>query len=216
MCNPSDFVQDQFSKRYWSEVPTILRTAYRSVDELVKDTPWLQIPSAEDNRGRLVSHAVDFGFSRAIERGAIACDFRWAPFAQPTGRYLELRFSHSTASISRVADPMRQPRNVVFRENARLRTQLVFDLPEMKDDLQVIGAPHFLIVHGYKSLDFAHIGVPASDSKSKYLWRSENLMNLAHKIPDERPPAEDTDVNLDELNLLKEDIERWRRNNGEE
>ncbi|KEP69644.1 hypothetical protein DL1_03145 [Thioclava dalianensis] len=209
-----DFVQDQILRREWSVFPTVLRTAYAAVAELVKDTPMLQVESAEDNRGRLIAWAVDKQLVTAIENGSITCDYRWKPFAKPTGRYLEMRFAHSIATVSQTADPTIQPRNVVFRENARLNNQGSFDLPEFKAP-EISGLPHILLIHGHKSLNFAHFGIPASDSKTKFNWRSTNLLDIPHLVEDDRPAPEHTDDILDEMNLLKEQIEKWRRDNGD-
>lgn len=215
MTAPEIFIKDQFPRKKWPVVPTVLKTAYKAAEDLVRDTPFLQVESAAGNKGRLISSAVDFGLVRAIESGSLDCDFRWSSFARPTGQYLELRFSHSTASVSQVAIAAHQPRNVVFRENARIRNQRVFPFPEFEDEQVVTGLPHFLIVHGHQTLDFAHIAVPSSESRSKYAWRSSNLMKLPHEIVTGDPPTEDTDYDLDELELLKEDIERWRRDNDD-
>lgn len=215
MLNPEDFVKDQIALRYWPVFPTVLKTAYAAVEDSKKDVPYLQVKSAHENTGRLISLAVDFGVQRAIESGALNCDFRWREYARPTGHYLELRFSHSTASISQVTDPKRQPRNVVFRENARLNNQMILDIPELKDDLEISGVPHFLLVHGHQSLDFAHFGVPLATSKTKYSWLSQNLINIPHIIETSGPDTEDTDYDLDEMNLLKEDIDKWRKDHGD-
>lgn len=216
MTRPEDFIEDQIPLSQWSVIPTVLRTAYAAVDGLVEDSPLLQVESAKDNKGRLISWAVDFGLRRAIENGSLKCDYRWREFAQPTGRFLELRFSHSTASVSQVADPARQPRNVVFRENARLNNQFVFELPEFEEEKKITGLPHFLLIHGHQTLDFAHIAMPSHLSKTRYSWRSSNLMRLPHEIASDKPATEDTDSALDDLQLLKEDIEKWRRDNGDE
>ena len=216
MTSPEAFVQDQIPKSKWSAIPTILKTAYAAVGDLVKDNPILQIESALDNNGRFISYAVDFGFRRAIESGMIDCDFRWRDFARPTGRYLELRFSHSTASISQVAVAAKPPRKVVFRENARLRNQGLLPYQEFAEELMVTGLPHLLIVHGHQTLNFAHIAIPSSESKSEYAWRSLNLMKLPHEVVSDAPPPEDTDYDLDELELLKEDIDKWRRDNDDQ
>ena len=84
------------------------------------------------------------------------------------------------------------------------------------EELTVSGLPHLLIVHGHQKLNFAHIAVPSSESKSEYVWRSLNLMNLPHEVVSDAPPPEDTDYDLDELELLKEDIDKWRRDNGDQ
>lgn len=214
MTDPMDFFKDQVPMSCWPTVPTVLRTAYSAVEELVKSDPILQVESAEDNKGRLIAWAVDFGLKRAIDNGSFPCEYRWREFAKPTGRYLELRFSHSTASVSQVENPRRQPRNVVFRENARLRAPYLFS--EIEDEEPIAGAPHFLLVHGYQQLNFAHFGAPSATSRAKWSWLSRNLMSLPHEMSAEGPETEDTDIDLDALNLLKEDIERWRRDNGEE
>lgn len=216
MANPELFLKDQLPVNTWPTFPTILRTAYAAADDLVKNSPVLQIESADDNKGRFISWSVDFALRRAIELGSIPCDFKWVPFAQPTGRYLQLRFPHSTASVSQVADPKFQPRNVVFRENARLRNQGVLDLPEFKEEQKILGLPHFLLLHGYKSLNFAHFGLPSPDSKKEWSWLSKNLMNLPHEISSDLPPTENTEIDFNEVSLLKEDIERWRRDNGQD
>jgi hypothetical protein len=216
MADPEVFILDQFPRSSWPAVPTLLRTAYAAVGEIVQDEPMLQIESAEDNRGRLITWAVDFGFVRAINSGAINCEHRWRDFARPTGRYLELRFPHSTASVSQVANPARQPRNVVFRENARLRNEWLFPFPEFQEEMRIAGLPHWLFLHGHQSLNFAHIAVPSPDSNFDFVYRSTNLMNIPHEMPSDVPPPEHTDDALDEIALLKEDIERWRRDNGDE
>lgn len=216
MANPEFFLKDQLPPNVWPMFPTILRTAYAASDDLVKNSPELQIESAADNKGRLIAWCVDFALQRAIELGSIPCDFRWKPFAQPTGRYLELRFSHSTASVSQVADPKFQPRKVVFRENARLRNQGVLDFQEFRDEQKISGLPHFLLLHGYKNLNFAHFGLPSAESLKEWSWLSSNLMNIPHEISSDLPPAENTETDFNEVSLLKEDIEKWRRDNGED
>jgi hypothetical protein len=211
MADPADFFRDQLPPRYWSIVPTVLKTAYAAATEMMKSDPILQIESAQDNKGRVISWAVDFGLKRAIENGSLPCDFRWQDYAKPTGRYLELRFTHSTASVSQVEDPDRQPRKVVFRENARLRVQSMFEGFEEEEPLS--GVPHFILVHGYQTLSFAHFGLPSATSSRKWEWYTENLMNMPHEIQAEGPPPEDTDTDFDEVNLIKEEIEKWRRDN---
>lgn len=215
MLHPEVFVKSQFPASYWPAVPTILKTSYAAVDALFEDNPFLQVNSAQDNKGRFFSYAADFGFERAIKSGTFDCDYEWKEFARPTGRYLELKFPHSTASISQVSDATCQPRSVVFRENARLRTQAVLPFDELEQEMEISGLPHFLFIHGHQSLDFAHIGVPSATSKTKFSWRSPNLMKMPHEVsnPDE-VKAEDTDYDLDALNLIKEDIEKWIRDHG--
>ncbi len=215
MIDPEDFIKDQLPLVRWPSIATVLRSAYAAAAELAKDTPILQIESAADNHGRLVSWAVDLGLQRAVESGALECDFRWRNFASPTGRFLELRFPHSTASVSQVASPLKQPRKVVFRENARLRNQGTFDFAEFREEQKISGMPHFLLIHGHQDLNFAHLGVPSADSSREWSWLSRNIMGIPHEVSSDQPPPENTDSDFEELNLLKEEIEKWRRDNDD-
>lgn len=211
MADPLEFFKDQLPQVKWPTIPTVLTTAYAAAQDLIENSPILQVESARDNGGRVVTWAVDFGLKRAIENGSLPCDFRWCEFAKPTGRYLELKFSHSTASVSQVRNPKRQPRNVVFRENARLQSPDLLSV--LEEEKPVTGLPHFFLVHGYQNLDFAYFGLPSPNSARKWEWQSDNLMRLPHILASEGPATEDTDIDLEELGLLKEDIERWMRDN---
>ena len=209
------FLLNQVPLRHRILFPPVLKSAYAAVDAIVKAEPVLQIPSAEDNRGRIVSWAVDHGFKRLIESGAWPVDYRWSYFAKPTGRYLQIRLSHSALSVSQVADPTIQPRDVIFRQNARLNNrEPYFALKEFDDTRFVVGLPSFLFIHGHQELAFAHIGVPHPIHRRDYIYRTPNLLTLPHEIPSDLPPVEDTDT--EEVMSLKEEIDRWRRDNGVE
>lgn len=207
------FVADQFPRALQSLIPTTLKTAYDQAAIIAKSDPVFQIESAVDNRGRLITWTVDFAFKRAIESGKLPFDFRWRPFAKPTGRYLEIRLSHSVATISQIADPKHQPRNVVFRQNKRLNNEPFFDLDEFRDEREVHGLPHFIIAHGHQDLSFAHIGVPHAVHQRDWIYRTPNLMQMPYALPEETLPIEDTD--FDATMELRDEIEKWRRDNGE-
>lgn len=212
------FLRDQVAPKIWPVFATVLRTAYAAADGLVQDNPILQVESAKDNKGRLIQWAVDFGLERAVETSLLPCDYRWQPFANPTGRYLELIFSHSRLTVSQVQSPKRQPRRVVFRENAKLGNgQSVLDLGdviESERDEEVVNLPHILLLHGHQSLDFAHLSIPSATSSTRLLCTSENLLRLPHAIPETGPAPEDTDYDLEAMKLLKERIEKWQKDNG--
>ena len=208
------FLLDQVPTRHRVLFPPVLKNAYAAVEQIVKAEPIFQIPSAEDNRGRLVSWAVDFGIKNLIESGRWPVDYRWATFAKPTGRYLQVRLSHSVLSISQVADRKAQPRDVVFRQNARLNNEPYLALEEFDDTRAIAGLPSFLFVHGYQELAFAHLGVPHSNHRRAYIYQTSNLMDLPHEITSDVPPVEETDTEA--VMSLKEEIEKWRRDNGYE
>lgn len=206
------FLRDQIPPRLWPLIPTTLTTAYKAAQTLIDAEPILQVSSASDNRGRIVSWAVDLGFQKLIEGGQWPFDFVWPHFYRPTGRYLKIILSHSILTISQISNPTRQPRDVVFRHNARLsnRQMPLFDLDESEKD--VTGLPHFLLLHGYQGLRFAHLGVPNVIHGLDYLYRTRNLMTVPHEVQMDLPPAEDTDIEA--VMTLKSEIERWRRDHG--
>lgn len=213
------FLLDQFPLRHRALIPPVLRNARAAAATIAKGEPILQVPSAKDNHGRLISWAVDFGIEKLIQSGRWPVDYRWCWFAQPTGRYLEVRFSHSVLTISQVSDPTIQPRDVKFRENARLNNQRSFNFPEINDARSPAGVPSFLLVHGRAERgelenEFAHIGVPHPDHKRDWIYRTNNIMAMVQTVDDELPPVEETDA--DAIITIKEEIEKWRRDNGTE
>lgn len=213
------FLLDQVPLRYRALIPPVLRDARAAVAIMAKAEPVLQVPSAEDNRGRLISWAVDLGIQKLIESGRWPAECRWRYFAQPTGRYLEIRLSHSVMSVSQVADPAVQPRDVKFRQNARLNNQPSFRLSDFDDTRSVAGLPSFLLVHGRAvrgemESEFAHIGIPHPIHSRDYIYKTPNLMSMVHEVRSDLPPVEDTDT--DAVLSLKEEIEKWRRDNGHE
>lgn len=214
--HPELFLNDQLPQSCRSRIAPALNTAYQAARDLIASEPILQVESARDNHGRIISWTVDLAFQRLIESGRWPFDFRWRPFAQPTGRYLEVRLSHSVMSISQVSAAAQQPRDVRFRHNARLRNQRVFAFDEFKDELQVQGLPHLLLIHGHQQLHFAHVGLPDPDHGRGYIYQTGNLMRLPFEVPSPVPATEVTDVEPEiSLKDLKEQIERWRRDNDD-
>ena len=179
------FLLDQVALRYRALIPPVLRDARAAAATVAMAEPILQVPSAEDNHGRLISWAVDLGIQRLIQSGRWPVECRWRPFAQPTGRYLEIRLSHSVMSISQVADASVQPRDVKFRQNARLNNQPSFLLRDFDDTRSVAGLPSFLMIHGRVvrgdlENEFAHIGVPHPIHGRDYIYKTPNLMEMVH------------------------------------
>ncbi|MDQ0324227.1 hypothetical protein J2R99_000076 [Rhodopseudomonas julia] len=192
-----------------------MKTAYQTVEKIVADEPVFQVPSAVDNRGRIVAWAVDLAFVRLIDSGRLPFDYQWKTFNHPTGRYLEIRPSHSVVTISQVADPKKQPRSVRFRENGRMNNEPFFPLPEFADEQEIKGFPHLLLVHGHQQLNFAHLTVPHPMHHRDYRFRTDNLLHMAHEVPTSGPPVEDTDTDFESTELLKQDIEKWRKDHGD-
>lgn len=208
--NAEQFLNDQLPPAHRADIPTTLQLAYAAGKMLCEQEPILQVTSAVDNRGRIISWAVDLAFQRLIETGKWPYDFSWKSFARPTGRYLQIRLSHSVMSISQVEYPDFQPRNVAFRANARITNQQwLFD----DEEHEVQGRPGFLLLHGYQTLTFAHVAVPHKEHRDGFIYRTPNLMALPHEVPEPFPPAEETDHEA--ILSLKEEIEKWQRDHGE-
>lgn len=214
--SPRHFVEDQFPTSLRHLIPTTLKTAYRAAEDIVADNPLLAMAEMRGELGRVIAWAVDFGFNRLVESGALPFDKSWEWFERPTGRYLALRPSHSVITISQIADPVKQPRNVLFRQSARVSNQPFLDLPGFEAEANLAGDPHILLTHGYQALTFAHLCVPDPCHSKGYRFRSENLLNIPHEVRADGPPIEDTDIDLEALATLKEDIERYRRDHGGE
>lgn len=207
------FLRDQVPFGLRAYIPATLKAAYEAASLLIKDEPILNVASAQDNKGRVIQWAVDLGFERLCQSGQWPFDFRWRPFERPTGRYLEIRPSHSLITISQVADPNAQPRDVRFRENKRLTGQgWISGLPN-PNEKPVGGEPHILLLHGYQNLNFVHLGIPRGEHASGYHYRSQNLMLLPHIVNTSEPPPEDTDIEA--ILTLKEEIDRWRKDHAE-
>ncbi len=208
------FLFDQIPLALRPAIPATLKNAYAAAAMLIDGEPILNVPSAVDNRGRILQWAVDLGFHRLVTSGQWPFDADWRYFERPTGRYLEIRPSHSVLTISQLSDPKKQPRDVRFRANKRLgATGWLHGLPNPKDqETSSSGVPHILLIHGHQSLNFAHLGIPNENHRRGYLCRTANLMLMPHELEAPEPPPEETDYEA--VITLKEEIDKWRRDNG--
>ncbi|CAN5183300.1 hypothetical protein BH09PSE1_BH09PSE1_15630 [soil metagenome] len=207
------FLQDQVPLALRPLIPATLKTAYAAADAAIKAEAILQVVSAEDNKGRIVQWAVDLAFERLVKSGQWPFEYRWRPFARPTGRYLEIRPSHSVLTISQVANPKKQPRDVRFRANKRLASQGWLEgLPNPNESPVPGSEPHVLLVHGYQGLNFAHLAMPNEDHRKGYRFRTNNLLLMPHEVEGSEHPMEDTDIEA--VMTLKDEIDKWRRDYG--
>lgn len=211
MTEAEAFLLDQVPMVHRAKIPTTLKTAYDAARVVAAGEPILQVPSARDNYGRIIQWAVDFGFQKLVESGAWPYAMRWRPFALPTGRYLEIAASHSVITISQCSDPKKQPREAVFRINKRLNNQGCFK-EILGEPEPAHGLPHILLMHGYQQLDFAHLAMPREEGG--FHTRTPNLMLMPHEIASPEPPMELTDQEA--VMTLKEEIDRWRKDNGDQ
>lgn len=69
------FLLDQFPVKYRALIPAVLRNARASAATLAKSEPILQVQSAKDNFGRLISWAADLGVEKLINSGRWPVDY---------------------------------------------------------------------------------------------------------------------------------------------
>lgn len=214
MVDPKAFLDDQFPRRYRALLPQSLRNAYAAVESLAKDEAILQVESARINLGHVRAWAADLAIERLLKAGQWPFDYRWASYQRPTGKWLRIHLGASTMSISQVTHEKAIPREAAYRANNVLNNMPFLGLDDsFKEEESVRGLPHLLLVHGYQQLDFIHIGMPnprASDFG--YIYQTPNLLLEPQVIDDGLPPAEGTDAQV-EVELLKEELRKWRRDN---
>ena len=209
-----EFLKDQFPIHQQVLLPPVVKAAYTAVADLVRDTPFLRVPSATFNLGRVLTWAVDHAVENLIQSGQWEVDYRWRTFGSPqaTGSYIEIRFSHSKMTISQTPDSSRQPRNVHFRENARLFNSPLLPFAELKNERSVTGRPSLLLIHGHKELSFLHVAMPHAVRRHVYICKTANLLTLPQEVIQTGPPVEDTTFR--NTLTLKAQIEKWLRDNA--
>jgi hypothetical protein len=207
------FLRDQVPPKIQSLIVATVKKAYAAAEKEIRESPILSVRSADDNRGRVIAWAVDHEFEKIINSGQWPCAYHWPTFARPTGHYPEILLSHSVLTISQVDDASQQPRDAIFRANKRLRNERYFDLPEFEIENRVIGLPHILLMHGYQTLSFVHLGIPSDKHLAGYIYRTPNLLNLPYEVVAPYAAPENTDTDL--IITLKEEIDQWRRESGQ-
>lgn len=206
------FLLDQIPVAQRAIVPTTLKNAYSAAKLVIDSEPIFNIPSGVPQQGRIIQLAVDAAFEKLVVSGQFGRDLRWRSFEKPTGRYLEILFSHSALTISQVSNPDKQPRDVRFRRNKRLASQITMEF--MGDEpVDTTGLPHILLLHGHQALDFAHLAIPEPLHWLGFQHKTKNLMLMPHAVPVQEVPMEDTDVEA--VMSLKEEIDRWMRDNNQ-
>lgn len=204
------FLLDQVPLAQRASVPTTLKNAYAAANLIVSQEPTFNVESAKANKGRIIQWAVDFAFEKLVKSGQWGRDYRWRSYEKPTGRYLEILFSHSALTISQVTNTAKQPRDVGFRRNKRLDSQITMDI--LQDEKEnTSGLPHILLLHGHQSLDFAHLAIPEPMHWLGFQHKTANLIQMAHAVSEPEIPMEETDIEA--VMTLKEEIDRWRRDN---
>ncbi|WP_157958441.1 hypothetical protein [Salinicola lusitanus] len=206
------FLQDQLPQKYQRHIRSALQTAYAAAAQLAADEPILATASATDNHGRLISWATDLAIEKLITTGVWPFDYAWVHFNRPTGRFLRVELPDSYLSISKVSCFKKPPRKVGFRGNAALSNQSYLFESMEQERKRIVGQPSFVLVHGHKSLNFAHIGM-SEPNQNEWIYRTGNLLDMVHSIENsDLPPVESTE---ESVLTLKQDIEKWRRDQNE-
>jgi hypothetical protein len=218
----SEFLISQIPVKHQVLLSPAVRTAYAAARILMEASPVYQMPSAQDNRGRFVSWCVEFAIMALIRSGKWPADFEWQEYGlidsstglvrKGTGHYLVVKLPGAQLTINQVDDPRKQPRDVKFRQNARLANQPLLDGWEIAEDPEQ-GLPVIHLNHGHRELNFLHLGMPNPEHKRGYAFRSDNLLLLPHEVASDTTRVEQTD--FDEAAItLKADIEKWRKDHA--
>jgi hypothetical protein len=212
-----DFVESELPREHQIKLPPALENAYAAVAALYKNEPLFSVTSAIYGKGHVVAWAVDLQIERLIKGGQLPFDYRWVPFEKPTGRFLQLRLSASTLSISQLQHKASLPRPADFRHNRILNNNLWLDLPEFEDEHRISGLPHLILTHGYQTLSFAHVGLlNRVGRRLVWTYRTPNLMDLPRIVAPDMPPPEGIDIEIDvSVRELKDEINRYVRDHTE-
>ena len=203
---PEAFLNEEFPRKYQALLPGTIKLAYEAAESLARDNPILQVGSVQ--HGRLRSWATDRAIERLIKTGQLPFDYDWHDYAKPTGKYLRVRLESSIMSVSLVSNCSKPPRKVEYRSNNALGNSQAELFPETVEEQKITGLPYFLLVHGHKNPDFAHIGMPAPDSKT-WAHISPNLMQLPHEnLTKDVPPVKAVDTEA--VLSFKEDLAKWQ------
>jgi hypothetical protein len=170
-------------------IPTALRRAYATADQMIERHPQLSTPGGKYQRGDLIAHAANYEFERLTKTGSLPFVPSWEPYARPTGMHFVMRSPRANITICQVDDPEIRPRNAVYRNryaipNAPFLFKVMNEEVERDKERRLIH-----IVHSYQNLRFAHLTLP-HPSADKNVWCSQNLMKIPHVITSDLPPAE--------------------------
>jgi hypothetical protein len=216
------FLVSQIPLKHQVLLPPAIKAAYAAAGMLMASSNVFKMPTAQDNRGRFVSWCVEFSLMMLIRSGRWPVDFHWEEYGridpatrlvrQGTGHYLAILLAGAKLTISQIDDPSKQPRDVKFRENARLANQPLlagWDIPDEPEH----GLPTILLTHGYRELNFVQLGICNPEHTQGYAYRTGNLLLLPHEVPSDTTQVEH--INFDEAALtLKADIEKWQKDHG--
>src|SRR4029077_1204844 len=107
--------------------------------------PLFSVQSAVINKGHVVAWAVDQQIERLLTSGQLPYDYRWSPFARPTGKFLQIRLQASTLSINPLSLATDVPRHAPFRQNRVLSNAPFLDLDGFEDESEINGLPHLIL-----------------------------------------------------------------------
>jgi hypothetical protein len=164
--------------------PAALRRAYASADHVMETSSFLLTPGGKFQRGDLIACAAEYEVQKLIQTGQLqGLDFSWEDYAKPTGKHLVVHTPRGKLTISQVADAAKPPRHADFRTMYQV-TNAPFLFENMNTEAEADASKkHILLVHGYKTLEFAHFTLPHR-MRDAPIYRTGNLLNLPSVIHD--------------------------------
>jgi hypothetical protein len=192
------FVDEELPNKYRPLISVALRRAYALADEAIERFAFLRTPGGRYQRGDLIMVAASYEFEQLLVSGRLPFDGDWEYFARPTGRHFVMRTPRARITTNQVEDPRKKPRAAIFRANyAELNEISLF--PEVneqrrqqREEIERDNERRLIhILHGYQTLDFAHLAYPHPEG-NRHIYRSPNLLNLPRAVDDssDLPPPE--------------------------
>ena len=117
-------------------------------------------------------------------------------------------------TINQIAEPHAKPRSAKFRDNYGVpNTEYLW--PEWNEEARrAAGLKHLVLLHGFQTLTFANVALPHPKAR-QLIWRTENLMDLLHEVPEERAgPGEEGPSDSPDPEAI-ENLRRIIRDNDE-
>ena len=199
MDNPAgQFVDEELPNKYRPLIPAALRRAYGLANEAIERFAFLRTPGGRYQRGDLIMVAASYEFEQLLLSGNLPFDGEWEFFARPTGRHFVMRTPRARITTNQVEDPRKKPRYAIHRANyAELNDVSLFpDINEQRrlqrEEIERDKERRLIhILHGYQTLDFAHLAYPHPE-RNRHIYRSPNLLNLPRAIDEDGdlPPPE--------------------------
>ncbi|MBX3742591.1 MAG: hypothetical protein KF712_16510 [Akkermansiaceae bacterium] len=135
-----------------------IRTAYSITEQIAADFPILNGPLEATILGQIRYGLVNNVVAKSVEDGLVMGGANWHPIANGSGFFMEYAFGIARITFASSHAMYKCPKKSNFRLSRANENQLSLfpsDVSDKSDE-----GPALLMLHGYKSLNFAQLMVP--------------------------------------------------------